>query len=82
MYKILAQVSYLYMICNGTFNLYWATLFCTDNVVCFLSLLLYSCALHATVFMEANNMSLGQTAHIRLLPYEQSDLGPYCLQTI
>ena len=26
-------------------------------------------------FMEANNMDPGQTA-----PWEQSDLGPYCLQ--
>ena len=46
--------------------------FCPENVFCFLSIDVHY---KLDFFMEANNMNL-----IRLLPCEQSDLGPYCLQ--
>ena len=36
-------------------------------------------ALKTNFIMEANTMNPDQTAPIRLLPKEQSDLGPYCL---
>ena len=46
------------------------SLFFLENVVCFLHLLHIQVNFKFRLFMEANNMN----------PWEQSDLGPYCLQ--